>query len=124
MNGSKNVFATIVFAGLFTLIAGDAGAQSSAGAVRLQRRTDPGFASYIDPPSTTTEQWLQQHFSRMVVYSPYFDSRTAWYPNGYAYIDSYAIYTGSALATQHPEWILKDANGNKLFIPWACSNGS
>jgi len=26
--------------------------------------------------------------------------------------------------TQHPEWILKDANGNRLYIPWGCSNGT
>jgi hypothetical protein len=39
-------------------------------------------------------------------------------------LDLYAIYTGAALATQHPEWILKDATGNKLYIPWGCSNGA
>jgi hypothetical protein len=60
---------------------------------------------------------------RMVVYSPHFDSRTSWYPNGLAYADAYAIYRGSALAAQHPEWILRDAGGNPLYIPFECSNG-
>jgi hypothetical protein len=40
------------------------------------------------------------------------------------YRDAYAIYKNSPLATQHPEWILKDAGGNNLYIPWGCSNGS
>src|SRR5437016_3829731 len=123
MNGSKCVSAFIVFAGLLILI-GAASAQSSAGTVRFQRRSDPTFDTYTNNPSLATQQWLQQHFSRMVVYTPYFDTRTSWFPNGYVYIDSYAIYTGSTLATQHPEWILKDANGKNLFIPWGCSNGT
>src|SRR5258708_36319206 len=67
---------------------------------------------------------MRRHLWRMLVYSPYFDSRLSWYPNGLAYLDLYAIYTGAALATQHPEWILKDATGNKLYIPWGCSNGA
>ena len=61
---------------------------------------------------------------RMNVFSPYFDSRTGWYPNGWVYDDAYAIYAGEELASQHPEWILKDAAGNKLYIPFACSGGS
>src|SRR4029077_18757723 len=34
------------------------------------------------------------------------------------------IYTGASLAAEHPEWILKDANGNRLYIPFGCRNGS
>jgi hypothetical protein len=60
----------------------------------------------------------------MVVFSPYFDSRTSWYPNGQVYQDLYAIYTNSAVVTQHPEWILHDQSGNRLYIPWGCSNGT
>jgi hypothetical protein len=114
----------VIFAALFILIAGIAGAQSSAGVARFMRTTDPSFDVYTDNPSLSVQQWLQQHFWRMLVYSPYFDTRTSWYPSGYVYFDSYAIYMGSALATQHPEWILKDASGNKLYIPWGCSNGT
>src|SRR5437867_3687805 len=103
---------------------GIANAQPGAGVAHFMRTTDPSFDVYTSSPSLSTQQWLQQHFWRMLVYSPYFDTRLSWYPNGYVYIDSYAIYTGSALATQHPEWILKDANGKKLYIPWGCSNGT
>jgi hypothetical protein len=44
--------------------------------------------------------------------------------NSWAYIDLYAIYTKSTLAARHPEWILTDASGKKLYIPWGCSNGT
>jgi hypothetical protein len=101
-----------------------ASAQSSAGVAQFMRTTDPSFDTYINSPSLSTQQWLQQHFAKMLVYSPYFDTRLSWYPNGFVYIDSYAIYTGSALATQHPEWILKDSSGRKLYIPWGCSGGT
>lgn len=96
----------------------------AAGAVNLFRTTNASSNPYTDAPSTTTQSWLQSHFWGMLTYSPYFDSKLSWYPNGFAYIDSYAIYTGSAIATQHPEWILTDGQGNKLYIPWGCSNGT
>ena len=121
---SKCVIRNLILTALFILIAGMASAQSSAGIVRFGRRTGPSFDTYTNSPTVSQQQWMQQHFWRMVVYSPYFDTRTSWYPDGYVYIDSYAIYTGSVLASQHPEWILKDANGNKLYIPWGCSNGA
>jgi hypothetical protein len=30
------------------------------------------------------------------------------------------VYVGSAEATAHPEWILRDVDGNPLYIPFAC----
>jgi len=56
--------------------------------------------------------------------TPYFNRKLSWFRNAWAYIDSYAIYRGSALLTQHPEWVLRDSEGNALFIPWGCSNGT
>jgi hypothetical protein len=70
------------------------------------------------------QEWLNAHMWRMVVWSPYFDDKTSWYPNGWVYDDSYAIYRESQLAGQHPEWILKDAAGNRLYIPYGCSEGT
>ena len=61
---------------------------------------------------------------RMTVWSPYFDEKTAWFANGWVYDDAYAIYTEQKLVSEHPEWILKDAQGNKLYIPYGCSAGS
>jgi len=41
------------------------------------------------------------------------------------YQDLYAIYTQPAPAigdvfSQHPDWVLRDAGGNALYIPWGC----
>jgi hypothetical protein len=68
--------------------------------------------------------WIAQHYSRMLVYAPAFDADVSWFPNGWAYKDMYSIIVGSSVATQHPEWILRDASGNFLYIPYACSGGT
>ncbi len=96
-------------------------AQTSAGNVRFIRQATSSLDPYTSSTTTTQQQWFQTHFYRMTVYSPYFDDKLSWYPNAGFYKDLYAIYVNDALATQHPEWILKDANGNKLYIPWGCS---
>jgi hypothetical protein len=82
------------------------------------------FDVYTSSPSPAQQAWMNDHYSGMVVYSPYFDDRLAWYPNGWVYKDVYAIYVGSVLAAQHPEWILRDGSGNALYIPFACSGGT
>ena len=45
------------------------------------------------------------------------------------YKDLYAIYADgsedhSDILNNHPEWILKDASGYRLYINWACSGGT
>jgi hypothetical protein len=95
------------------------------GTVQLLKRTTPASDSFTAAPSASLQQWMSGHFWRMVVFSPYFDSRTAWFPNGWIYIDSYAIYRHppswiADVATAHPDWIFRDAAGNPLFIPWGC----
>jgi hypothetical protein len=96
----------------------------SAGTVHFVRSADSAFDSFTGSPSAQEQAWLREHMWRMTVWSPYFDSRTSWYPNGWVYDDAYAIYAGEQLASQHPEWILRDAQGNRLYIPWGCSGGS
>jgi hypothetical protein len=61
---------------------------------------------------------------RMTVYAPYFDSKTSWYKNGWLYKDAYALYTNEHVATEHPEWVLHSASGEKLYIPYGCSGGT
>lgn len=111
---------SVIACAAMLLIAGDAGARTP-----LVRRTTPAFDRYTRNASPDVRRWLSDHFWRMVVFSPYFDSRTEWYPNGWIYIDSYAVYRranvwDTDLARLHPEWILRDAEGNPLFIPWGC----
>jgi hypothetical protein len=96
----------------------------SAGAVHFVRMADSSFDQYTSKPSPEQQAWLRAHVWRMGVWSPYFDAKTSWYPNGWVYDDSYAIYNGGQLSSQHPEWILKDAHGNPLYIPFGCSGGT
>jgi hypothetical protein len=105
------------------LFAGQASADS-AGTVHFTRSANSSFDQFTSSPTPQAQEWLRTHVWRMNVWSPYFDEKTGWYPNGWVYDDAYAIYTGEGLASQHPEWILKDAAGNKLYIPWGCSGGS
>jgi hypothetical protein len=79
---------------------------------------------YTGTTSPATQAWLDAHMWRMTVWAPYFDNKTGWYPNGWLYDDAYAIYRGSRLAGEHPEWILRDAAGNMLYIPFGCSGGA
>ena len=94
-----------------------------AGQVSVMLATSSSTDPYTNNPSPEQEQWMRDHWARAVVYSTYWDSRTRWFPNGWGYLDAYALYRTSTLATQHPEWILKDAAGNNLYIPWGCSGG-
>ena len=84
----------------------------------------PSLDTYTNFPSSSMVSWFNAHFFRMGVYSPYFDTRTSWYSHGLVYKDLYGIPVGSTMASQHPEWILHDQGGHKLYIPWGCSNGS
>jgi hypothetical protein len=97
---------------------------TSPGQVNYQEVATAGLDSYTNSPSSSMISWFNSHFFRMAVYSPYFDTRTSWYPNGLVYKDLYGIPVGSTMASQHPEWILHDPSGNKLYIPWGCGNGS
>ena len=85
------------------------------GAVHFVKWADSSFDAE-DIQSNAMFMW--EHFTRMVVFSPFFDARTAWAPPAWLYQDAYAIYVGSSLESEHPEWILRDASGNRLYIPY------
>lgn len=85
------------------------------------------FDQWTKSPSSSQQQAMRSIYDWMVVYSPYFDGRLNWYPNGLAYIDLYAIYkdTGKdSRSVDHPEWVLTDASGNRLFVDWGCKSGT
>ena len=64
------------------------------------RMADSSFDQYTLNPSSPTREWITTHMWRMGVYSPYFDSRTSWYRNGWVYDDAYAIYRGGEVARE------------------------
>ena len=119
----KGRIAPKIFALLFC--AGAVWAQpGTEGHVNYLEWANSSFDQYTDNPSTATQQWFQTHFNEMVVWSPYFDSRTWWFPNSVFYSDLYAIYQGSWVQYAHPEWIMKDQYGNWLYIPFDCGGGT
>ncbi len=95
-----------------------------AGMVRFYNIADADFDVHSQSPTSQTQAWMRTHYARMQVYAPYFDSRLSWYPNAWAYKDSFGAPPGSWVAVQHPEWLLHDASGNALYIDWACSGGT
>lgn len=129
MHGLKHALAAAILAqaGLWTIpMASDAAAAATgAGKVILVKKTSPAFDRYTDRADAAIQKWMRDHFWRMLVYSPYFDQKTSWYPNAWIYLDAYAIYTtGSGqgnIADAHPDWILRDARKSKLYIPWECN---
>lgn len=97
---------------------------TSPGKVRFFNNANWEFDPYLDNPSIAQQDWMKSHYYRMLVHAPYFDEKIAWYSGGLAYLDSYGIYLDDPIVRTHPEWIMKDAQGNKLYIPWACQNGA
>ena len=69
---------------------------------------------------------MRDHYWRMRAYAPYFDTRLSWFPEarGSTRTPTRSIPARTPLDSEHPEWILKDAAGNKLYIPFGCSSGT
>ena len=99
-------------------------AQGDPGHVNYVENAQASFDGYTYAPSWGLQQWLQNHFWGMIVYPPYFDTRTSWFWNAYAYFDLYGIQPWSWARYAHPEWILHDQWGNWLYIPFNCGGGT
>ncbi len=119
----RTIAVAVVTALLLAVPAGSASA-AGEGKVRFVKDASADFDGYTSRPATAQADWMRSRFHRAKVYASYFDSRTSWYPSGWSYRDLYAIYEDSDVASQHPEWILKDAQGRNLYIPYGCSGGS
>ena len=99
-------------------------ARADEGTVRLARGAESSFDAFTRSPGPAEQTFMREHYWRMRVFSPYFDSRLSWFRDGWVYQDAYAIYPSSPLVTSHPDWILRDPAGNRLWIQFACSGGS
>ena len=95
---------------------------SSATSQLLAAQDDPARQSF----------WRERYAS-VRGYSPYYDDHTfsgspSWTPPpSEFYRDLYAIYNnapGNQIIASHPDWVLRDSSGNKLYIQYACSGGS
>jgi hypothetical protein len=99
-------------------------APRSTGEVRFEKDASSPFDGF--DRTAAHAGWINRHFYRMLVYAPHFRDVGAegWYGRGLVYDDAYAVYTGSRMASEHPAWILKDAAGRRLYIPFECSRGA
>jgi Hypothetical glycosyl hydrolase family 15 len=95
-----------------------------AGNARFAARLTTGWDGWLTSADEARRAFIRQHFWSVASYTPFFDSMLSWAPPTLVYKDLYAIYReDQATLTQHPEWVLKDAGGQPLFIDWGCTPG-
>src|SRR5689334_14727099 len=97
---------------------------SDPGCVHFEWKTSSSTDQFTNAPTSAQQQWFQTHMYRIMGYNGYWNYRLSWFPQSWFYQDSSGLYQGSAIVSQHPEWILRNQQGAPLFINWACSNGS
>src|SRR3954468_21924262 len=97
---------------------------ADAGSVHFMRGAESAFDTFSSDPTSAEQQWMRDHYTRMRTYAPYFDSRLRWFADAWTYKDLYAIYPGSRLRSGADRFILRDAAGNRLHIPFDCSGGT
>ena len=114
--------AALVLISLLALPTSSAFGQS-AGKIPFAKPAESNFDVFTKAPTTTQQQWMRDKYSRMRTYAPYFDSRLSWFPNAWSYEGAYNIYKGNESGPLD-QYVLRDAAGNRLYIPFACSNGT
>jgi hypothetical protein len=114
----------VVLLAMSALVPSAVAAGPEAGSVRIVRPAESDFDRHTLSPTAVAQTFMRERFWRMRTYAPYFDSRLSWYPDAWTYRDLHAVYRDGDLAEEHPEWILRDAAGNRLYIPFDCGGGS
>ncbi|MDO9355625.1 MAG: putative glycoside hydrolase [Solirubrobacteraceae bacterium] len=104
--------------------AGD-GPGLGVGNTRYVGRLESSWDNWINTSGLVESGWMRQHMWGAVAHTGFFDSKLIWAPPTIVYKDLYAVYANdSATLAAHPDWVLKDAAGNRMAIPWGCANGS
>lgn len=115
----------ILMLGLWTHIASAQDLpMAPAGDIQFYPATKSSFDVYTNAPSPAEQQWMRDHYTRLRGFSSYFDSRLAWFPDAWFYRNAYGLVPSSSVVADNPDWVLKDNNGNNLYIPFACSGGT
>lgn len=117
------VTAVAVLLGLL-LVNGPAAAAAPAGNVRLAQSAGSDMDDLMTGAGPARRAWFRRHYERMKGYAPWFNSRLSWYPDAWAYQDLYAVYNDEREDGSRRRWVLRDASGTPLFIPWGCAGGS
>jgi hypothetical protein len=93
------------------------------GRLKLLAHAKSAFDPWTEPKDEATWATMRSTYDAMIVYSPYFDTRAALFPNAFVYIDMYALKVNNpneTIARDHPEWVLRTADGSPVYIPWGC----
>lgn len=98
-----------------------------SGTVQLFRLADLGSDALLRDLENNNDmaKKFNDLFAYMVFYTPTYDLATFRFAKGHFYHNLYAIHEQYMVQNGiKEEWILRDAKGNKLYIPWGCSNGT
>jgi hypothetical protein len=114
----------LLFAAAAITLRGQTTPQPPVGSVLYERYADPSLDPWDAAPNSYQQQLFNTRFFRMDVFSPYFDSRTAWYPHALVYVDVYGVDPANPLVSLHPDWIMHDTSGNLLWIPFNCDGNT
>lgn len=94
------------------------------GRVAFLKIANSEFDTYIEDTSAQERQWMLDHYARMKGWSPRFDDELSWFAEGWFYKDAYGVKPDWPVFSEHPEWILRDSDGNMLYVPFDCSGGT
>jgi putative glycosyl hydrolase-like family 15 (GHL15) protein len=103
---------------------------ATEGHINFYKHTTPADDLYTGSPSPAGVQFMNTHWPRLLSYSGYWDGKLSWFPNAWMYADAYALSSDpnntfvAQLIQMHPDWVLRDAQGNPLYIKWECGGGS
>lgn len=70
--------------------------------------------------------FMNENYDRMLVWEPYWDSRLDDYGRAIVYENAYAIKVNTdkdPRSVDHPDWLLREADGTPVYIPFGCANG-
>jgi len=82
---------------------------------------------FTSNPTQAQKDFMNAHYDRALVFSPYWDSRLSWYPRGNEYIDAMAVKPEWLTAPRSDpdpaslDWVFRDAAGNPVYIDFGCS---
>lgn len=105
-------------------------ARASRGRINFIRSATSAFDRYLTGASRKQRRWIASTYWRMRGFDPFFAKSGAirWAPPTDFARDLYAIYRDGAadraLVERNPSWVLRDEEGNPLYIPSDCDGES
>lgn len=101
-------------------------ATPQVGKVTFMLNAKTPFESMVTDSTPEQQSWMRSAYWRARAYPPFYDRALPWSPPAYLYKDLYAIYRDheQSYLKDHPDWVLRDAQGRPLYIPYGCGSGS